>query len=204
MYKECPTRWRPQGRPRTCCRGYNSRLVWKDLGKLQEELESVARDTEVWTNLLHLLPLWPSPWKTERKWIHNWNAVKSVNKNSSPKSQNNQNCRCFRKRGVHDGKGKAGKDNEGKPSWGQNGTVRTKCMVLKNYATNNRITSLALSAHAVSVWICWNVKTVFSQLHWMCEDSKVKAPLNSKEQWLYIEDLWECWATHSHLCDLYV
>ncbi|KAK3571285.1 hypothetical protein QTP86_005921 [Hemibagrus guttatus] len=56
VFRACPTRKRPQGRPRTRWRDYVSRLAWERLGVPPEELEEVSGEREVWASLLRLLP----------------------------------------------------------------------------------------------------------------------------------------------------
>ncbi|KAK3538499.1 hypothetical protein QTP86_006187 [Hemibagrus guttatus] len=56
VFRACPTRKRPRGRPRTRWRDYVFRLAWERLGVPPEELEEVAREREVWASLLRLLP----------------------------------------------------------------------------------------------------------------------------------------------------
>ncbi|KAK3550607.1 hypothetical protein QTP70_000697 [Hemibagrus guttatus] len=56
VFRACPTRKRPQGRPRTRWRDYVSRLAWERLGVSPEELEEVSGEREVWASLLRLLP----------------------------------------------------------------------------------------------------------------------------------------------------
>ncbi|KAK3537395.1 hypothetical protein QTP70_008853 [Hemibagrus guttatus] len=59
VFRACPTRKRPQGRPRTRWRDYVSRLTWECLGIPPEELEEVSGVRGVWASLLRLLPLRP-------------------------------------------------------------------------------------------------------------------------------------------------
>ncbi|KAK3519769.1 hypothetical protein QTP70_003908 [Hemibagrus guttatus] len=56
VFRACPTRKRPQGRPRTRWRDYVSQLAWECLGVPLEELEEVSGEREVWASLLRLLP----------------------------------------------------------------------------------------------------------------------------------------------------
>ncbi|KAK3565094.1 hypothetical protein QTP86_033147, partial [Hemibagrus guttatus] len=46
VFRACPTRKRPRGRPRTRWRDYVFRLAWERLGVPPEELEEVARERE--------------------------------------------------------------------------------------------------------------------------------------------------------------
>ena len=59
VFRACPARRRPQGRPRTRWRDYVSQLAWERLGVPPEELEEVSGEREVWASLLRLLPLRP-------------------------------------------------------------------------------------------------------------------------------------------------
>ena len=52
----CPLGKRPRGRPRTRWRDYISSLAWERLGIPQEEVANVAREREVWSSQLELLP----------------------------------------------------------------------------------------------------------------------------------------------------
>ena len=52
----CPLGKRPRGRPRTRWRDYISSLAWDRLGIPQEEVANVAREREVWSSQLELLP----------------------------------------------------------------------------------------------------------------------------------------------------
>ena len=52
----CLTGKRPQGRPRTRWRDYISKLACECLGIPQEEVANVAREREVWSSMLELLP----------------------------------------------------------------------------------------------------------------------------------------------------
>jgi len=61
VFRACPTGRRTQGRPRTRWRDYKSRLAWDHLRILQEELEGVAGEKDVWGALLGLLPPRPGP-----------------------------------------------------------------------------------------------------------------------------------------------
>ena len=54
-----PTGRRPRGRPRTRWRDYIDSLASYHLGILQEEVEDVARDREVWSFLVEMLPSRP-------------------------------------------------------------------------------------------------------------------------------------------------
>ncbi|KAK3534690.1 hypothetical protein QTP86_020345 [Hemibagrus guttatus] len=56
VFRACPSRKRPRGRPRTHWRDYVSRLTWECLGIPPEELEEVSGEREVWASLLRLLP----------------------------------------------------------------------------------------------------------------------------------------------------
>ncbi|KAK3559562.1 hypothetical protein QTP86_013728, partial [Hemibagrus guttatus] len=57
VFRACPTRKRPRGRPRTRWRDWPvSRLAWEHLGVPPEELEDVSGEREVWASLLRLLP----------------------------------------------------------------------------------------------------------------------------------------------------
>ena len=52
LFRARPTGRRPRGRPRTRWRDYVSRLAWERLGILQEELDEVAGEREIWASLL--------------------------------------------------------------------------------------------------------------------------------------------------------
>ncbi|KAL1274594.1 hypothetical protein QQF64_027408 [Cirrhinus molitorella] len=56
VFRACPTRRRPRGRPRTRWRDYVSQLAWQCLGVPPGELEDVSGEREVWSSLLRLLP----------------------------------------------------------------------------------------------------------------------------------------------------
>ncbi|TWW64250.1 hypothetical protein D4764_03G0012580 [Takifugu flavidus] len=56
VFRTCPTRRWPRGRPRTRWRDYISRLAWERLGVPPEDLMEVARERAVWVSLLKLLP----------------------------------------------------------------------------------------------------------------------------------------------------
>uniref|UniRef100_A0A8C6NQZ4 Reverse transcriptase domain-containing protein n=1 Tax=Nothobranchius furzeri TaxID=105023 RepID=A0A8C6NQZ4_NOTFU len=56
VFRACPTRRRPKGRPRTRWRDYVSHLARERLGILPEELAQVAGEREVWASRLRPLP----------------------------------------------------------------------------------------------------------------------------------------------------
>lgn len=56
VFWACPTRKRPQGKPRTCWRDYISHLAWESLGMPQNELEDATGERDVWGSLLDRLP----------------------------------------------------------------------------------------------------------------------------------------------------
>jgi len=55
VFRACPTKRRPQGRPRTPWRDFMSLLAWERLGIQRDELKSVAGERDVWVCLLNLL-----------------------------------------------------------------------------------------------------------------------------------------------------
>ena len=59
VLEACPTRRRPRGRPRTRWRDYIDSLALDRLRIPQEEVANVAREREVWSSLVELLPPWP-------------------------------------------------------------------------------------------------------------------------------------------------
>ncbi|KAK3559185.1 hypothetical protein QTP86_005078 [Hemibagrus guttatus] len=54
VFRACPTRKRPRGRPRTRWRDYVFRLAWERLGVPPEELEEVAREREEKDHIIHI------------------------------------------------------------------------------------------------------------------------------------------------------
>ena len=56
VLEACPTGKRPRGRPRARWKDYILTLARERLGILQDEVADVAREREVWSSLLELLP----------------------------------------------------------------------------------------------------------------------------------------------------
>ena len=59
VFRVPPIEKRPKDRSRTHWRDYISLQAWELIGILQEELESVAGERDVWVSLLDLLDPWP-------------------------------------------------------------------------------------------------------------------------------------------------
>ena len=60
VLEACPTGGRPRGRPRTRWRDYINSLAWDRLGIPQDQVANVAREREIWSDLVELLP--PRPY----------------------------------------------------------------------------------------------------------------------------------------------